>query len=276
MSDAFVQLRAGLIHCPKRGLGDPVLLVHGIYPGASREEWTRTISNLAGQFTVFAPDLLGFGESDAPKLTFTNTVYHHLLRELIVNHVGGPCAVIASGVSCAFATRLAVYDDPLVSKLVLVCPVDRESHPQPTASEKLQQFVYGTLGLGDGIYDSVVTRSALRSFLEDRFAKPERLKDELLERIQYNAARPNSLYPFLSLLTGYYDLSVLSWLRYVRASTLVVWGDGLGEPPTKEVERPAAWSRGKQIAVIPDAKHWPQEEQSAKFGGIVRQFLLEP
>ena len=71
MASHYYPWHHGSVHYQKRGMGDPLLLVHNIYPGASREEYWRNFDELARHFTVYAIDLLGFGDSDAPKALVT-------------------------------------------------------------------------------------------------------------------------------------------------------------------------------------------------------------
>ena len=50
------------IHCLKAGVGPPVVLVHG---GASdSRDWLDTMASLSGRYAFYAPDLIGFGQSD--------------------------------------------------------------------------------------------------------------------------------------------------------------------------------------------------------------------
>ena len=50
------------IYCLRAGTGSPVVLVHG---GASdSRDWIDTITSLSGRYTFYAPDLIGFGQSD--------------------------------------------------------------------------------------------------------------------------------------------------------------------------------------------------------------------
>jgi pimeloyl-ACP methyl ester carboxylesterase len=49
-------------HYLKAGSGPPVVLVHG---GASdSRDWINTMDFLSGRFTLYAPDLIGFGQSE--------------------------------------------------------------------------------------------------------------------------------------------------------------------------------------------------------------------
>ncbi len=259
------------IYANHRGRGEPVVLIHGIYPGASHEEWSRVLSPLAMNHTVFAIDLLGFGESDAPRLTYTTRIFHHVLRDFIRTRIDEPAHIIAAGVSCAAATQLAVFDDDLVRKLVLVCPIDQPH--QVTLTDRLTHFLYGTLPFGDGQYEAAVDPEALHAFVDDRFANINRSSKDRYAQIKFNAQRPNSAAPYISYLTGFFDLDVLRPLRNVRAPVQVIWGESLGEPPREQILAPAAWSQGKRIDVVAGAKHWPHEEQSAAFAKIVKDFL---
>jgi pimeloyl-ACP methyl ester carboxylesterase len=261
----------------QRGLGEPVLLVHGLYVGASHDEFRRNIAALAAHFRVFAIDLLGFGHSHAPRATHTPEIHHHLLRDFIIDVVGEKTAVVASGASAGIAVRLAVYDDPLVRRCSLICPSNRpDIHEQPYLSERVTQFLLGTLALGGGMYDAVSDRAALREFLRDRYANPDRAFDErTLDRLHEIARLPHSMYAYLSLLNHYMDVDVFRWLRYTRCPVQVIWTDGLGEPPRDRIFAPAQWSQGRRLDIVEGAKHWPHDERSAQVNRLLLEFLRE-
>jgi len=53
------------VHYLKAGSGPPVVLLHG---GASdARDWIRTIAALSPYYSLYAPDLIGYGLSDKPK-----------------------------------------------------------------------------------------------------------------------------------------------------------------------------------------------------------------
>ena len=37
--------------------------------------------------------------------------------------------------------------------------------------------------------------------------------------------------------------------------------------------RPATWSMGKRLEIMPDAAYWPHDEQSARFNKLAIEFL---
>ena len=75
--------RLGNIHYTKCGSGKPILLVHDLSPASSSYEWKNLAGKLAESYTVYTIDLLGFGRSEKPNLTYTNYLYVQLLCEFI-------------------------------------------------------------------------------------------------------------------------------------------------------------------------------------------------
>jgi haloacetate dehalogenase len=61
------------IHLARAGQGPPVLLLHG-YP-QTHAMWHRIAPRLAREFTVIAPDLRGYGDSDKPPSAPDHTTY---------------------------------------------------------------------------------------------------------------------------------------------------------------------------------------------------------
>ena len=47
--------------------GQPLLFLHGVFPGASSFEWSKIYPLFAEEWRVLVPDLIGFGESQRPE-----------------------------------------------------------------------------------------------------------------------------------------------------------------------------------------------------------------
>jgi pimeloyl-ACP methyl ester carboxylesterase len=254
-------------------MGDPLVLVHGIYAGASGEEYHRNIAVLAGSFTVYTLDLPGFGDSDAPRMTYTAQSYHHLLRDFIHEVIGQPAHVLASGLSCGFAVRLGVYNEEALNRLALIDPVDKPAVDEPGRMQQIQQFVLGTMAVGAGLYETVTMEHELQRFLRSRYHSPSSATPQRLEQLKYNAHRVNSMYPFISMMTGHLETDLFRWLRYVRSPVLLIWGEDRGDPPIQKLLQPAAWSKGKRVERIKDSAHWPHEEQSAQVNRLLIDYF---
>ncbi len=74
-----------------RGTGLPLLLIHG-FP-LSRSIWAPQLTALQGEFRVIAPDLRGFGESDAPDGPYSMDCFADDMIGLL-DHLGIDRAVV--------------------------------------------------------------------------------------------------------------------------------------------------------------------------------------
>lgn len=112
------------LHYVCGGTGPPVLLIHG-WP-QTWWEWRRIMPALAERFTVFAPDLRGFGDSEKPppESGYDVATLCTDLRELLDQLALGPARLVGHDlgglVAYAFArlhpdrtARLALADTPL-------------------------------------------------------------------------------------------------------------------------------------------------------------------
>ena len=87
------------------GIGRPVVLIHG-YP-FNRTLWNEQVAALSTSYRVIAPDLRGFGESDASDGSATmNRMAQDVA--LLLNHLGITRATIA-GLSMGGYVALAFY-----------------------------------------------------------------------------------------------------------------------------------------------------------------------
>ena len=63
----YYRWRGGDLAYAVAGEGEPLLLVHGIYAGASSFEFRKNFGELSRSFRVYALDLLGCGLSERPR-----------------------------------------------------------------------------------------------------------------------------------------------------------------------------------------------------------------
>src|SRR5215218_5465139 len=128
--------RGHRIALTRHGEGKPVLLVHGIYAGASSLEWRNVVPALAERHSVIAVDLLGFGRSDRPAARYTPGLYQALLGDILARVVRESCAVVASSLSAAHLVALAARDPRQIAVLALIAPsgVAHLRDPEPTGS----------------------------------------------------------------------------------------------------------------------------------------------
>jgi pimeloyl-ACP methyl ester carboxylesterase len=264
----------GVIAYDKRGLGEPVLLVHGIYPGASHLEYEHNVRSLQQSHTVYAINLLGFGQSDVPRITHTAQMHQHHLRDFIAEVIGKPSHVVASGVSCGIVARLGVYDDPLVRSLVLLSPATKPTYKEvPGLADRFANFFLGTLRAGHSLYEVDASDEGLWHWIKENYHDPKRVVRQKLRQLWTEANETNKMMAHISLLCGYLDTDLSNWLPYLRARVLIVLGVDMMPVASDGWFRKAQWSKEKIVELVDGAKAFPHEEQSARVNALIEHFI---
>lgn len=132
----------GNVFYHKRGHGNPVILLHGFEPAQSGKDVVSLSKHLASNHTVYSVDLLGFGYSDKPWITYTNYLYVLQIQDFIREIVGDVTDIIACGGSGLCALQ-AYKDDPsMIGKIILVDPCYKEKfNLSGTISKKLKSLI---------------------------------------------------------------------------------------------------------------------------------------
>lgn len=121
LHSCIVETRNLRMHYLQKGVGEPVLLVHG-WPQSSYE-WRHQLDALGEDFACFAPDLRGFGGTDKPGVRVTRSLVAtdlvHLLdtlgieRAAVVGHDWGGIAAFKLAIDWPDrVSRLALLDAP--------------------------------------------------------------------------------------------------------------------------------------------------------------------
>src|SRR3954462_13394371 len=91
------------LHYLEAGRGAPVVLLHGL--GGAGSRWTPTLEPLAKDFHVFAPDQIGFGDSDKPLANY----HTGMLAEFLVGFLKAAGVPKASLVGNSMGAGVALY-----------------------------------------------------------------------------------------------------------------------------------------------------------------------
>ena len=100
------------------GSGEPVVLLHG-FPETSNA-WRKIIPALAERYTVIAPDLRGFGDSDRPDDGYDKRTVAEDLHQLIHQLGLGPINLVSHDVGMMVGYAYASAYTSEVKRLVLM------------------------------------------------------------------------------------------------------------------------------------------------------------
>ena len=252
----------------------PLLLIHGLGPGASSYEWRKNIDVLAQQFRVYTIDLLGFGLSDRPAIDYSAETFADLIHDFIKEVIGKPTVVIAHGMSCAYVIADAYRRPQYFERLVLVSPPPvmlQEQFPGPlnVAWKALLRMPI----LGEFIYNALTSRRAIRGYYDRQgFHNPGLITDDLVEYIFTSAHQPNSRYPAASFLSNYLTMDVHEAFSRLQVPAIVIFGRESALTPSESSEAFKRVNARVDVRILDKASQQPQDEQAAKFNSLVQEF----
>jgi len=258
----------------RRGRGEPVLLLHGIYAGASSNEWRHTVDSLAERYTVFTVDLIGFGRSDRPRLRYTPAFYQAFLGD-VMNRLGrGPLAVVATSLSAALVVTVAARDPRHVAALALIEPTGLGQLSGPaTTGQSASQLLLEAPIVGTSAYNALTSPASVRRYLETVYADDRLVTDELVESYVRNARQLGGKYAVAAFVGGQLNVDLRQSLRRVRQPMLLLWGEQARENPVQHAHGFRVLKPEADWALIKGAGDLPHDEQPRATNEALHRFL---
>ncbi|MBB5918411.1 pimeloyl-ACP methyl ester carboxylesterase [Nocardia transvalensis] len=113
------------------GSGDPILFLHNI--GGDRTIWSEQFEAMRRTHSVYAMDLMGYGESDIPDSGYTVDNYLRLVSEFVASHRLRNLILVGHCFGSALSLLYARRNPQLVRALVLSSPLTAATlRPTPT------------------------------------------------------------------------------------------------------------------------------------------------
>ncbi len=266
----------GDVFYARQGQGTPVVLLHGIYAGASGWEWRKNFDGLSEHFQVYAPDWLGFGLSDKPRIRYTADKYLEQLSQFLTDVVRQPVTIVASSLSAAYAVQVAQEEPALVNGLVLVCPTGlRElASPPDLGTEAAYQTLHAPL-LGTLLYNAIASQPSLRWYLSNRaYFDPTQVDDAMIAHYTSATHQYGSQNALPSFMSGLLNHSVADAFPKLTQQTLrLVWGREARVTPLSDAEAFLAANAAAELTVLDRSGGVPHDEQAQAFNKIVVETL---
>jgi pimeloyl-ACP methyl ester carboxylesterase len=265
------------IFATEAGTGPLVLLVHGVYAGASSYEYRRLFPLLARDNRVVAFDFLGCGLSDKPKRAYTPDLFVEQIRAAVRTFGGGePVAVVASSLGAAFAIRAATLEPQLVERVVAICPAGLAGHldRENAARRPLTQLVRTPL-VGEALYNAMSSRASIAWFLRrDAYGAPDHITPEIVDHYYAVTHQPGARYVPAAFLGGRLTCDVARDLPFLSAPLLVLWGEKApATSPRSEADEFIRLAKDARLVTFADSGLLPHEEEPDDVAMTIEAFL---
>jgi pimeloyl-ACP methyl ester carboxylesterase len=255
----------------------PVLLVHGVYAGASSYEFRKNFRELAKDFRVYALDLLGCGLSERPRRRYSPEDVGAQVEDFAREEIGAPTHLVASSLSAALVVPAAVRSPRLFKRLVLICPTGlKGSLDRPSGS--LGDAIYGLFHMpvfGDSLYNAIVSRRGIRYYLGNMaYHDPKFITDELIEDYYRTSHQPGAKHFPAAFVSGKLNLGVAHLFPRVPHKTLIAWGQEARMTPVSQVWRFVRANPRAEPKIFREAALLPHDERAETFNEEAKKFLL--
>jgi len=241
-----------------------LLLIHGL--GGSAESWTNNIDAFGRHYHTFAPDLIGFGHSDKPKIQYAMKTFTNFLNDFLDTIGIKKISIVGSSMGGQIAAEFAIAYPDKVEKLVLISPAGIPPK-EFKGTKELKQYVK--------IFDAKnldQVRKALLPVDADQYAVTE----EYVKAVYQYTMMEGAKHAFISSLKGSaISPRLANRLRTIKAKTLVIWGKDDRLIPVKYCEPFITKMDNCRLLIIEKCGHRPHAEKPDLFNRAVIDFLKD-
>lgn len=268
MQKTRVDTRNGTIAYVRAGEGEPILLIHGI--PTSTYLWRNVIPHLSRDLTVYALDLLGYGDSDkSPKANLSLPAQAEYVADFMMKVGLTHATVVGNDIGGGVAQLLALERPELVRRLILVGTVAYDSWPVPEI-ERLKDPAWDpkTLDL----------RATFKDLLLRGIFHKERVTDVLVGAYtsHFDGAQGREAYLRCARALNKRDILVrAAQIGRLTVPVLILWGDSDEFQNVKDGRRLADQVPSARFTVVKEAGHFLPEDQPEEVARLIRAFIKE-
>jgi pimeloyl-ACP methyl ester carboxylesterase len=271
----YLQLHGDRVAYRDAGSGETLLLIHGM--AGSSDTWRAVIPQLAKNYRVVAPDLLGHGQSDKPRGDYSLGAFAVWLRDLLDELGVTRATIVGQSLGGGVAMQFVYQHPDYCQRLVLI------------SSGGLGPDVGWTLRLLSApgaelilpvIAPAPVLRvgNKLRSWFASAGIQSPR-GGEMWSAYSSLADSPTRQ-AFLRTLRSVVDyrgqaVSALNRLHLTsQLPTMAIWGDADQIIPVSHAYAAQAARPANRLEVLAGVGHFPQVERPTEVADLIDDFIV--
>lgn len=214
-----------------RDIHPPVLLLHGF--GASIGHWQHNLEFLAADRTVYGLDLVGWGGSRKPNISYDIDLWADQVYDFWQTFVGQPLILVGNSIGSLVALVAAARHPEMAATLVMVSLPDLSAE-QEMIPRSLQPLVNGIKRvilnppLLHALFRVVSQPKIAKKWAKIAYANPDRVTDELIDIFLTPAQEKEAPAAFVKIMQGMtssnFSPNIRKLLPQMRIPMLLLWG----------------------------------------------------
>ena len=269
------------IFATEAGSGPLVILVHGIYAGASSYEFRNIFPLLARTHRVIAFDFVGCGLSDKPRESYGPEPFVDMVVDAVETFGDdGGVSLYGSSLGGAFSIRAATRMQSRIDRLALSCPTGLSGildggpkGPQAGVPGLIRSPI-----LGEALYNALASKASIGWFLRNQvYAEPSGATPEIIDHYYAVTHQPNARYVPAAFVGGALNLDVARDLPFLSMPVLIVWGERAPSiSPLRCADEFMRLTTDAHLVTFSDSGLLPHEEQPQDVCDALVAFLHAP
>lgn len=272
----YYQWKFGKIYYTVQGHGPSVLLVHDTEADGSANEFQRIVTTLSKQYKVYTLDLLGYGRSEKPKLTYTAYVFVQLIHDFRKDIIRDHTSVITSGKSNAFVTMACYQDHEQFKNLIFINPANlQQLKVNPGNRDKFIKFILELPLIGTSIYNYKFSQKSIAKLFNLRIYNPTQIKDRFLDT-NYESAHTGgsaSKFVYASNRCHFNNVNITDAIAGINNNIFIIQGLRCDDDPTCKCNDYKVINPSIECATIERTKTMPHLEKPESVLEILSVYL---
>lgn len=272
----YYEWRFGKIRYTRQGNGSPILLLHDLDMGSSSYEFWKIAEELSKDHQVYTMDLLGYGLSDKPNLTYTAYLYVQLVSDFVKNVIHKKTDVVAVGGTAPICIMTCHNDPDIFHRITLINPKDLyQLNEIPSRGTKTMKFIFELPLIGTYAFNMLTCKKAFeRTFREKYFARPEKVEERDILAYLEAAHTPDftSKYSQASRQANYINCNILHALHETENPIHIIGGSQEEEIQTI-IDNYRHFNNEIRYSLIKNTKHLPHLEQPKEVADLLKTYL---
>jgi len=259
------------------GTGPPIVLIHGMLNSSSH--WRSVALNLANDFTVIAPDLIGHGDSAAPRGDYSLGAHAASIRDLLAATGIDRATLVGDSLGGGVAMQFFYQFPERVERLVLISSGGLGHEVSPLLRSATLPGMSALL--------SLILRRRLHEMLWQAGGRLSQRKARVGVYLQATARalRPletaGAREAFLQTLRAVIDtrgqrVSATDRLYLLESlPTMIVWGERDNTIPLRHGRSAHEAIPHSHFRTLADAAHFPHLEDPDGLSELLREFMQD-